>query len=163
MLVPQLGRSFRRPTQSNDAVWVSATFGRGGDTVGNPRRGQISQFELFELILLLNLDKHFPVEQFEATVSQSTVPSTPLTQTGPRNAARASKLLPDVGSWRTANLRATILDFRGFDSSRILIRRGWNSNIQWEFPGIVESANLSRNDLSREIGCVFVQTLWEIL
>ena len=34
-----------------------------------------SQFELFELILLLKLDKHFPVEQFEATVSQSAVPS----------------------------------------------------------------------------------------
>ena len=33
------------------------------------------QFEFFELILLLKLDKQFPVEQFEATVSQSTVPS----------------------------------------------------------------------------------------
>ena len=39
---------------------------------------------IFELILLLRLDKrfsvdkHFPVEQFEATVSQSTAPS-PLT------------------------------------------------------------------------------------
>ena len=30
-------------------------------------RSQISQFELFELILLLNLDKQFPVEQFEAS------------------------------------------------------------------------------------------------
>ena len=54
------------------------TFGRGDDTVGNPHRAQISQFELFELILLLKLDKQFPVEQFEATVSQSTVPSPPL-------------------------------------------------------------------------------------
>ena len=34
--------------------------------------------ELFEFILLLKLDKQFPVEQFEATVSQSTVPSPPL-------------------------------------------------------------------------------------
>ena len=29
-------------------------------------RAQISQFELFELILLLKLDKQFPVERFEA-------------------------------------------------------------------------------------------------
>ena len=45
------------------------------DTVGNPRRAQICQFELFELVLLLKFDKQFPAEQFEATVSQSTVPS----------------------------------------------------------------------------------------
>ena len=31
--------------------------------------------ELFELVLLLKVDKQFPVEQFEATVSQSTAPS----------------------------------------------------------------------------------------
>ena len=31
------------------------TIGRGADTVGNPYRAQISQFELFELILLLKL------------------------------------------------------------------------------------------------------------
>ena len=30
-------------------------------------RAQIYQFELFELILLLKLDKQFPVEQFEAS------------------------------------------------------------------------------------------------
>ena len=41
-------------------------------------RAQISQFEFFELILMLRLDKRSPVEQFEATVSQSTVPSPPL-------------------------------------------------------------------------------------
>ena len=39
----------------------------------------MSQFELFELILLLKFNKQFPVEQFEPTVSQSTVPSSPLT------------------------------------------------------------------------------------
>ena len=50
-------------------------FGRGGDAVGNPRRTQSSQFEFFELILLLKLDKRFAVEQFEATISQSTVPN----------------------------------------------------------------------------------------
>ena len=42
-------------------------FGRGDDTVGNPHRAQISQFELFELMIWLNLDKQFPVEQFEAS------------------------------------------------------------------------------------------------
>ena len=41
--------------------------------VANPHRAQISHFVLFELILLLKL-KQFPVNQFEATVSQSTVP-----------------------------------------------------------------------------------------
>ena len=35
--------------------------------------------ELFELILLLELSKQFPVEDFESTVSQSTVPSPLLT------------------------------------------------------------------------------------
>ena len=42
-------------------------FGRREDTVGNPHRAQIVQFELFELILLLKLDKQFPVERFEAS------------------------------------------------------------------------------------------------
>ena len=56
-------------------------FGRGDDTVGNPHRAQIYQFELSELILLLRLDKQFPFEQSEATVSQSTVPS-PLLNVG---------------------------------------------------------------------------------
>ena len=37
-----------------------------------PHRTQIYQFELSELILLLKLDKQFPFEQSEATVSQST-------------------------------------------------------------------------------------------
>ena len=50
-----------------------AVLGRGDDAAGNPRRAQRSQFELFELILLSKLDKQFPAEQFEATVSQSTV------------------------------------------------------------------------------------------
>ena len=61
------------------------SFGRGDDTIGNPHRAQISQFELFELILLLKLDKQLPVERFEATVSQSTVPS-PLLELRPRSA-----------------------------------------------------------------------------
>ena len=32
-------------------------LGSGDDTVGNPHRARISQFELFELILFLKLDK----------------------------------------------------------------------------------------------------------
>ena len=36
----------------NDVV---TELGRGDDTVGNPRRAQIYKFELFELILLLEL------------------------------------------------------------------------------------------------------------
>ena len=35
----------------------------------------MSQFELFARILLLKLGKQLPVEQFEAAVSRSTVPS----------------------------------------------------------------------------------------
>ena len=53
---------------------------KGDDTVGHPHRAQILQFELFELTLLLKLDKQLSIEQFEAAVSQSTVPSPPLLQ-----------------------------------------------------------------------------------
>ena len=52
-------------------------FGRGDDTVGNPHRPQIYKLELFELILLLEFDKQFPVERVDATVSQSAVRSPP--------------------------------------------------------------------------------------
>ena len=41
-------------------------FGRGDDTVGSPHLTQMSQFELFELILLLKLGKRSPVEQWPA-------------------------------------------------------------------------------------------------
>ena len=51
---------------------------RGDDTVRNPHRAQICQFELLELFLLLKVDKQFSIEQFEATLSQSRVPSPPL-------------------------------------------------------------------------------------
>ena len=47
-----------------------AQFGRGNDTVGNPHRAPICQFEnLSELFLLLELNKHFSIEQIEPTVS----------------------------------------------------------------------------------------------
>ena len=49
---------------------TAGTFGRGDlrDTLGNPHRAQVSQFEFFELVLLLKLDKRLPVERFEAAV-----------------------------------------------------------------------------------------------
>ena len=56
-------------------VCASHDFGRGDDKVGNPHRAQLSQFELFELIILLDLEQQLSIEQFEATASQSTVPS----------------------------------------------------------------------------------------
>ena len=69
-------------------------LGRGDDTVGNPHRAQIYQFELFELKFFnssfsslssrwnstngsLSSDSR-QVERFEAAVSQSAVPSPPL-------------------------------------------------------------------------------------
>ena len=68
----------------------SEEFGRGDDTVGNPHRAQIVQFEPFEIILSLKLDRQFPVERFEATGSQSTVPSPPL-RSSARRAASSSE------------------------------------------------------------------------
>ena len=64
-------------------IYCQTVLGRGDDTVVNPHRAQISEFELFEPILSLKLDKQFPVEQFEATVSRSTVPSPPLKHLAP--------------------------------------------------------------------------------
>ena len=53
----------------------------------------------------------------------------------------------------TANLRTNILEFRGFDSSIILIViKGWNSQSYGEFTGSLESTNLSREIRIREIG-----------
>ena len=52
----------------------------------------------------------------------------------------------------TANLRTEILDSRGFDSSRILTFKGWNSHVHREFTGSFESTNLCRDNLSRETG-----------
>ena len=57
-------------------------------------RAQTDQFELFELILLLKLDKQFPVEQFEAAASQSAVPYPPLADPWGRERAR-----PDREAW----------------------------------------------------------------
>ena len=45
-----------------ERIKCTAYFGREEDTVGNPHRAQISQLSFFELILLLKLNKQFPVE-----------------------------------------------------------------------------------------------------
>ena len=58
----------------------------------------------------------------------------------------------DGSAHDTANLRTKTLDFKGFDSSRIWILRGWNSHVHREFPGKLESSNLNREILSRKIG-----------
>ena len=70
----------RTPPRSRCAASSATGLGRGDDAVGNPHRAQSYRFELFELTLLSKLDRQFPVEQFEATVSQSTVP--PLLKAG---------------------------------------------------------------------------------
>ena len=77
-LVMETGCSRQPPCAACRDEWPVSHLGRGDDTIGSPHRTQISQFECFELILVLKLDKQFPAEQFEATVSQSTVPSPPL-------------------------------------------------------------------------------------
>ena len=52
----------------------------------------------------------------------------------------------------TANLRTKILGFRGLDASANLNVKGWTSHAHREFPAKFESTNLSRDNLSREIG-----------
>ena len=42
-------------------------FGRGDDTVGNPRRAQSSQFEVVEVITLSKVHRQFSIGQLEAT------------------------------------------------------------------------------------------------
>ena len=61
-------------------------------------------------------------------------------------------LLPVYPLSRTTNLRTKIVDFRGFDSSRILVLRGGIPRPTGNFPGKFESSNLSRDNVSREIG-----------
>ena len=51
----------------------------------------------------------------------------------------------------TANLRTKNMDFRGLDSNIILLLRG-EILMSTEFPGSLESTNLSRDNLSGEIG-----------
>ena len=51
--------------------------------------------------------------------------------------------------WSISELR--FLDFGGFDSEQNIDLKGWSSQAHREFPGNVESTNLSRDNLSREI------------
>ena len=72
-----LGRGVSSSTVISGNLIGGEVVGRWDDTVGSPHRAQISQFELFELVRLPKSDRRFPVEQVEAAVSQSTVPSPP--------------------------------------------------------------------------------------
>ena len=76
-----LGNSTRR-------MWVCellvCRFRKGGWYGWKPSSSSTSKFELFEFIVCLKLDKQFPVERFEVTVSQSTVPSHPLKNCYPK-------------------------------------------------------------------------------
>ena len=60
-----------------------------------------------------------------------------------------------TASTPTANLSTNIVDFRGFDSSIILTSRGGIPRPHRGFPGKSESSNLSRDNVSREIGRMF--------
>ena len=86
-------------TAEGPANFHTAMLGRGDDAVGSPHRAQISQFELLELILLLKLDKQFPVEHFEATVSRSAVPSPPLIASTVIQSMSALRSLESVLGW----------------------------------------------------------------
>ena len=56
-----------------------SVFGRGDDIrLETLIELKFVSSKLFELILLLNLDKQFSIEQFEPTVSRSALPSPPL-------------------------------------------------------------------------------------
>ena len=52
----------------------------------------------------------------------------------------------------TANLSTNMMDFRGFDASIIFKFEGWNSHVHRGFPGKFEPSNLSRDNVSSEIG-----------
>ena len=47
-----------------------------------------------------------------------------------------------------------IREIRGFYSSIILDFKGWNSQVHVELPRKLESSNLRRDEISREIGRV---------
>ena len=91
------------------------------DTVGNPHRAQIFQFEFFELDLLSRLDKQVSAEQFEPTVSQSTVPS-PLLHLPARVLGNLCLAAPTAGrSWlgREAEQEAVPSDITMYSIVRI--------------------------------------------
>ena len=52
----------------------------------------------------------------------------------------------------TANLPTNIVDFGGVLLKHNLNSKGWNSHVHRGFPGKFESSNVSRDNVSREIG-----------
>ena len=50
------------------------------------------------------------------------------------------------------HIHTNIVDFKRFDSSMILMFKGRNSQAHREFPGKFESSNVSRGNISGEIG-----------
>ena len=76
-VAPRLGHQERGHRRQLRPAVQRGGLGRGHDTVEKPPSSskfsirafpaQIDQFELSELVLLLELDKQFPVEQFEAS------------------------------------------------------------------------------------------------
>ena len=70
--LPQLALVLQDRKQSMadaDLLKLPVFVGKRDFAVGNPHRASISQFELFELILLLKSDKRLSVEQFEAKLA----------------------------------------------------------------------------------------------
>ena len=65
----------RVPGRSADAP---ASFGRGDDTIGKPSLSSNVSIRVVRAYPLMELNKQLLVEEFEATVSHSTVPSPPL-------------------------------------------------------------------------------------
>ena len=62
-----LAHFVRRRVKNHPRTSIRIPNSSGDDTVGNPHRARISQFELFELILLMKLDKQFPGALREAS------------------------------------------------------------------------------------------------
>ena len=73
-------------------------------------RPQICQFEFFEFILLLKLDKQFPVDNLLATASQSTVPS-------PLLFYDHSESVASKRGWRKRGRRGSAIDPTHFATS----------------------------------------------
>ena len=65
---------YRTTTSATSSCGRRTRLRRGDATVGNPHRAPVYNLELFELFSL-KLDRQLCIEQFEAAVSQSAVPS----------------------------------------------------------------------------------------
>ena len=56
LLVLFVGGALKKTLPLDTSGPLDLYFGRGDDTVGNPHRAQISQFDVFERIFLLKFD-----------------------------------------------------------------------------------------------------------